>query len=326
MKYVRHFLLDWNLQRMILALNCTPRHFAGISVDILWSFDCQTPTDDISSLYNGTGINNPTYSSPGFSGQGYALNLVRASSQYINISRQFHLTNSSFTITAWILPSSLSYALTYQLFGLCNMSCESIAIVYNQLSIDQYFTSNVPSLTTNQWQHVAYVFDATTSNQTIYYNGYLYSIHSVGKPVANYDDYIRTAIIGYGYWYNNAADYYDGIIDQMTFSFRMRNTSDILNEATLLSHYIFERPAALFYDSGPNAVEGSGVLCESINGSLGLITNNSYFTASGFVLFKPTSYSPVSISELNLFHIKHISNCSSSFYRPTFLSFQSPFG
>ena len=107
---------------------CTLCQFDGISTDILWSFDCQTSAYDISSLFNRTPINYP---SPDFSGKGLALQLKQTSQQYVNSARPFHLANSSFTITAWISPSTLNSASAYQVFDLCNTTCIPIGIVYN---------------------------------------------------------------------------------------------------------------------------------------------------------------------------------------------------
>ena len=90
------------------------------------------------------------------------------------------------------------------------------------------------------------MFDATTSFTMFYYNGYLDSFFDDRKPEIPIDDYSRTEVIGNGQLYNDFSEYYDGLTDQVTFLFRRRDESDILNEATLLAHYAFQQSISQF--------------------------------------------------------------------------------
>ncbi|CAF4003986.1 unnamed protein product, partial [Adineta steineri] len=62
---------------------------------------------DMISGLSGTGVNSPTYVTPGITGSGYALNLIRSGNQYITIPTYKNFVNTSFTVEMWIYPTSL---------------------------------------------------------------------------------------------------------------------------------------------------------------------------------------------------------------------------
>lgn len=86
--------------------------------------------------------------------------------------------------------------------------------------------------------------------------------------------------------------YYTGYIDQLSFSFRAKSMSELLNEATLIFAYQFINQDEIFNDTGPNAILGSGQNVSS-NGSNDLIfnTSTSYFQSSDFTLLYSQNYS-----------------------------------
>ncbi|CAF1087335.1 unnamed protein product [Adineta steineri] len=71
---------------------------------------------DIISGLNGTGVNSPTYETPGITGTGYTLKLIRESRQYITIPTYKSFVNTSFTVEMWIYPTNRIY--DYYSFGL----------------------------------------------------------------------------------------------------------------------------------------------------------------------------------------------------------------
>jgi hypothetical protein len=86
--------------------------------------------------------------------------------------------------------------------------------------------------------------------------------------------------------------YYTGYIDQLTFTFRAKSSTELLNEATLIFAYQFINQGELFEDLGPNAINGTGQNVFS-NGSNELIFNTtaSYFQSSDFTLLFSQNYS-----------------------------------
>jgi len=74
-------------------------------VHIFWSFDSNY--NDLYNVYNGVGINNLSFISPGYNGYGSALFLNASQSQYVLVSTFLNMTYTSFTWEIWAYPMSL---------------------------------------------------------------------------------------------------------------------------------------------------------------------------------------------------------------------------
>ena len=72
---------------------------------IFWTFDSNFT--DLYNVYNGVGVNSPTFVSPGYNGYGSALSLNAASSQLVRIPLYNNMTYTSFTWEMWAYPTSL---------------------------------------------------------------------------------------------------------------------------------------------------------------------------------------------------------------------------
>jgi hypothetical protein len=72
---------------------------------IFWSFDSNY--DDLYNVYNGVGINNCSFYSPGYTGYGSALSLNASILQYVLVSQFLNMTYTSFTWEMWAYPISL---------------------------------------------------------------------------------------------------------------------------------------------------------------------------------------------------------------------------
>ncbi|CAF4185956.1 unnamed protein product, partial [Adineta steineri] len=134
---------------------------------------------DIISGLNGTGVNSPTYETPGITGTGYTLKLIRESRQYITIPTYKSFVNTSFTVEMWIYPTNRIY--DYYSFGLFTQyDTESpgrslqMMIQRLKLTLDFYAdgVTGKSSLTPKNWYHAAFVYDYPSKTQTIYLNGY----------------------------------------------------------------------------------------------------------------------------------------------------------
>mgnify|MGYP002386260119 FL=1 len=73
-----------------------------------WSFD--NTLNSFNNKYNGVGINNPTFVSPGYNGAGACLQLSKALSQSVTIANPpfFNMSYTSLTVEVWIYANTLS--------------------------------------------------------------------------------------------------------------------------------------------------------------------------------------------------------------------------
>ncbi len=76
-----------------------------LPTEIFWSFDSNY--DDLYNVYNGIGINNVSFVSPGYTGYGSALSLNASKSEYVLVSKFLNMTYTSFTWELWAYPMSL---------------------------------------------------------------------------------------------------------------------------------------------------------------------------------------------------------------------------
>ncbi|CAF0903596.1 unnamed protein product [Adineta steineri] len=214
---------------------------------------------DIISGLNGEGANSPTYVTPGITGSGYALKLIRTSKQYIKIPTFKSFVDVSFTVEMWIYPTIL---ISGELFGLFTQYDKSskdhslqMMIRGLQLTLDFYGggINGATSLTTNTWYHVAFVYDYPSKTQIIYLNGYQDGSHSPAGPYLG-----RSGSINIGMYQDSSSyNYFDGYIDQVSLTMAAKSADDILDDATLATWHSFDY--GIIYDSGPNKLQGKAV-------------------------------------------------------------------
>jgi hypothetical protein len=83
---------------------------------------------------------------------------------------------------------------------------------------------------------------------------------------------------------------FDGLIDQLSVSYYVKNSSEILDEATLLCRYSFETDN-INADSGPNNIPAdSEDVYPSLPNYLLFNSTDSYFQSSGFTLLMSNMY------------------------------------
>lgn len=93
------------------------------------------------------------------------------------------LQNSSFTIDAWLYPTAFPNSNDHIIAAMCpnatNDTCLILSIRKNNTNCYLYFgfynesLSGAITMSTNQWVHVAFVFDISAYLQKIYINGAL---------------------------------------------------------------------------------------------------------------------------------------------------------
>ncbi|CAF1474792.1 unnamed protein product, partial [Adineta steineri] len=214
---------------------------------------------DIISGLNGTGVRSPTYVTPGITGSGYALKLIRNSNQYIKIPTYKSFVNTSFTVEMWIYPTTLQ---DYTDFGLFTQRDTESQDRLLQMIIRGYYlyfdffadgVTGTTSLSTYTWYHVAFVYDYLAKTQTVYLNGYQDASRVSNQPYLGTSGSINIGMVTYsgGYYY------FDGYIGQVLLTMAAKSADDILNDATLASWHSFD--CEITYDSGPNKLQGKAV-------------------------------------------------------------------
>ncbi|CAF1164735.1 unnamed protein product [Adineta steineri] len=242
---------------------------------------------DIISGLNGEGVNSPTYVTPGITGSGYALKLIRNNSQYITIPTYKSFVNTSFTVEMWIYPTTLSDSNYFGLFTQYDTSLtdQSLQMMIRgfQLTLD-FFADGVTgttSLTTYNWYHAAFVYDYSAKTQSVYLNGYQDASRVSNQPYLGTSGSINIGLY----------------IDQVLLTMAAKSADDILNDATLVSWYSFDYE--ITYDSGPNNLQGKAVDVTlapgKVNQGLNFSLSSSYYKVYGFLLLG-TSNHPYSIS------------------------------
>ncbi|CAF4131580.1 unnamed protein product [Adineta steineri] len=216
----------------------------------------KNPVDIISGL-NGIGVNSPIYETPGITGSGYALKLIRDSHQYITIPTFKSFVNTSFTVEMWIYPTTLIDGNYYGLFTQYDAESpgRSLQMMIRglQLTLD-FFADGVTgttSLTTYTWYHVAFVYDYPSKTQTVYLNGYQDASRISDQQYLGTSGSINIGIL----------------IDQVSLTMAAKSAGDILTDATLASWHSFD--SEITYDSGPHKLQGTAVDVILVPGKVG---------------------------------------------------------
>ncbi|CAF1490724.1 unnamed protein product [Rotaria sp. Silwood1] len=132
----------------------------------------------------------------------------------------------------------------------------------------------------NTWYLLTFAYDLFSTTQMIYIDGILDCINRTRAPLQITNlSYIPLTI---GYTSPLAPYYFDGLIDQLSLVEWAKSTSEILNDATLVSWYSFDNNST--QDFGPNEINEISINTTFENNSLLLNKIKSYFQSSNFVL------------------------------------------
>ena len=147
-------------------------------------------------------------------------------------------------------------------------------------------------IATNKWYHMALVYDMTLARKTIYLDGVL-EAQSPSSPLA-----VSSSCLTFGcLTVNNTLSYgayFNGYMDSVIYNSRVKNASEILDDATLVGYYRFQ-PGAPTADSGPNGINGimTGGAMSVVgmsNYAMNFPTNGAYFQITGLVLMGTTNH------------------------------------
>ncbi|CAF0839563.1 unnamed protein product [Adineta steineri] len=256
-----------------------------------WLFDGNL--FDQMNNYNMTSTKTVSYTSSGYNQQAV---IFASNNNFTLVTPYMPLSSASFTIDTWLFITALSNKTTYSIFSLCYQTAADQCLIlgirqsYLYMSFFSDQCLGVTQLKLNTWIHVAFVFDLSTLTKIIYLNGVLEnscsSSSTLSIPTSTNITIGRIPLLSSIY---NVTSF-QGNIDQMTVSTRVKSSCEILDIATLVAHFTFDNGLVL-NDSGPNYLQAttsetstfaSGRFSQAIsfNG-----TQYSYFQASGFTAF-----------------------------------------
>ncbi|CAF1077148.1 unnamed protein product [Rotaria sordida] len=260
-------------------------------INAFWPFDGNT--NERNSNYNS--FSNASFSSPGITGYGSALSFNASLYQYVltNSTINLNISFKSFTFEFWIYPFSLvtgDRGMIGQCQSLSPNKCLHMTIRNSKIRISFYSNAcdGTKTIVINKWYHLTFVYDLSATTQMIYIDGILDCISSTSAPLQITNlTYIPITI---GYTSPLSPYYFDGLIDQLSLVEWVKNSSEILNDATLVSWYCFDNNNST-NDSGPNEINGISINTIFENNTLLLNQTKSYFQSSGFVLLGMDNHS-----------------------------------
>ena len=146
---------------------------------------------------------------------------------------------------------------------------------------------------TSRWSHVACVYDLSSQTQTVYLNGAADGRRSAPPYMGS----VGHTTIGVTYLIPPGSNFFNGYLDQMRFSLRAKNATEMMNIASLVTYYSFDNGS--LSDNGPNGVNAS------INGTVLAVAGR---VNQGLRFYGNASVGP----SYRAFHILGISNHSFS--------------
>lgn len=149
------------------------------------------------------------------------------------------------------------------------------------------------SLKVATWYHLSFIYDSQRQQQFIYLNGVLDCFNNLSLSLSPQTNTIYLTI---GRVVLGTEFFFDGMIDQMFYVNRAKNSEEILQDVTLIVKYSFDGNSTL--DQGPNKINGSNFnVSYTTNGRFyeallfSNISNNSYFLVPKLVLLSTSNRS-----------------------------------
>ena len=224
--------------------------------ECLWTFD--STFQDLSATFNTVPQKSPNFSSNSITGYGSSLSLLWSLDQYLLIPNpQLKLYNQSWTFEAWIYPTNVTGTTQYGIIGQCknesNFTCLHLVIRRQRLYLGFYGDDlwGNTNLTILRLYHIAFVFDCDNLNQSIYLDGV---IDGSGRTSECFQGQNQSLTIGMIEAFGTHSCF-DGLIDELSYTNRSKNSAEILRDATLVVHFSFDNNSA--YDEGPLRINGS---------------------------------------------------------------------
>ncbi|CAF1119173.1 unnamed protein product [Adineta ricciae] len=169
-----------------------------------------------------------------------------------------NMVNSSFTLELWINIKSYTSSWWLGIMGQCwsqvDNQCLHIA-TRNKAPYFGFFNNNCSGTTQLKvatWYHLSFVYDAVNNQQLIYLNGVLECMRSSVDPLLITAPILPVTL---GMITLNANFYFNGMLDQISFTNQVKNKRTILRDAMLITQYSFDYNSSI--DFGSNQINGS---------------------------------------------------------------------
>ena len=236
------------------------------------------------------------------------------------------LASKSFTLEAWIYATT-AYSGDNPIVSQCQCaSCTGQCLSLIVRSARMYVSFNLndlsgtTTLVVGTWYHVAFVYNAATSQQILYLNGVQDAIKSSASAYQGQSGSIQVGAAST----LTQTNFFIGYIDHVRVTTRAKSASEILDSATLMAYYSFDLPNQNT-DSGPNGLTGVStnvaLVSGRVNQALRFSGTNSFFQAYGFyqlawgvVSNKPFTIAmwvnPVSIASSTIVQVSPFQNSS----------------
>ncbi|CAF1358518.1 unnamed protein product [Adineta ricciae] len=283
---------------------CRPRP-SIVRSDYFWSFDCSDAREDLTGLYNGTAINGVDFVHGDFSGQADVLQLNRLLYQYVSLPRSLNLTlNTSFTMSAWILLGGYRSKNILTDCSYLNPVCIAFNIEDTTMNIRIFNWTNANILQEVYaaiqnyvcqacWMYISFSFNHQTGSTVLYLNGVRLEekFLNLTYPILARANQTELSYIGL-----NAvtrANYFYGLIDQLSILYAVKSDSEIKYEATIIFFYLFDSDQ-INVDAGPNNIlANSASVYRAVSNNQSTLlfnTTDSYFQSLGFTLLDSNDY------------------------------------
>ncbi|CAF3610202.1 unnamed protein product, partial [Rotaria sordida] len=270
--HVGHFIFVLSAAIPIGGLIGSPTPPVSVS-EAFYSFDGNTL--DLYSKHNGRTMGGSVHFRQDYVATGQAIVLNQSNTTWIEISNNFNIIESNVTVEAFIMllkprvdGNIFQFSSDFQM-GLRN------DILF--MSFDPNINVSGKSvISTDDWHHVAFVYDASKKLATMYIDGIADGSKSNIPPRFSTNRNLSApAMIGHGFY---------GAIDHLSISVTAKRNDIILWDASVAAYYPMDRLQP--NDQGPNGLNGTSAGISSTKGMLNeaFTFNNSdaYFEAFGF--------------------------------------------
>lgn len=249
--------------------------------DAFYTFDNNTL--DLYTSRNGVIIGGPVNYVQGYFVNGSAISLIASPGTHIEIRPAFDIkSDTSFTVEGFfMLGKSIISATLVQLTPYIRISINNNKLTLSLASNN--IINSILSISTNQWYHFGFVYDAMQQTASIYIDGQLdaskTSVQS--QIVSNTNNF--SIIVG--------TDFY-GYIDQLAINLKAKSQFDILWDATTIAYYPFEGNYSFdgnyVLDKGPLGINGKASNIIPVFGwlhrALNFNNSNSNFETGAFTV------------------------------------------
>ncbi|CAM2714788.1 unnamed protein product [Rotaria socialis] len=263
------------------CLNQSWIYSAGVVAS--WAFE--NSFEDSTNVYNATPASQTPSFVLGYVGQAASFNATAKQALH---TAYIPFKNVSFTVDVWMKQNGFPNPSDYSIVGLCSSGITDSCLHMNIRSTKFYmgfYSDDIQSVTSmplNYWMHVAFVFDVSNLQQSIYVNGVLDRQRTASSALKNA---ISNFTIGTNAYVKTPNNYFQGYIDQLSINRRVKSSCELLDIATLAGYFKFDVNSCLI-DSGPNGVitKASNYLIISGHKNQAISFSGasmSYFQASG---------------------------------------------